>query len=123
MEFGNAGYFPRFSTLNLKTVSDAGTVLYSKDIVRCLLWGYHTNRFRWLASQAKDTGSSPVIPTSAVVKFYCLHFGRFSSVIDGVDAELLQLRFTQLFFDYNLMLVRVQPALLFECFNKHPGRQ
>ena len=28
MEFGNAGIIPRFSTLNLKTVFNAGTVLY-----------------------------------------------------------------------------------------------
>ena len=34
------------------------------------IWGYHTNRLRWLVSQAKDTGSNPVIPTSAVVKIF-----------------------------------------------------
>lgn len=34
------------------------------------IWGYHTNRFRWLLSQGKDTGSNPVIPTSAVVKYF-----------------------------------------------------
>ena len=40
------------------------------------LWGYLTNWLRWLPSQGKDTGSNPVIPTSAVVKFYFKHFGR-----------------------------------------------
>jgi len=48
-----------------------------------------------LLSQGKDTGSNPVIPTSAVVKFLLQkHFGRCSSVKDSVDTELLQLWYT-----------------------------
>ena len=59
-----------------------------------IIWGYLTNRLRWLPPQGKGTSSNLVIPTSAVVKFYCKHFGRFSSFKDSVDAELLQLWYT-----------------------------
>ena len=59
-----------------------------------LIWGYLTNWLRWLPPQGKGTSSNLVIPTSAVVKFYCKHFGRFSSIMDSVDTELLQLWFT-----------------------------
>ena len=59
-----------------------------------LICSYLNNWFSCLDSQSKGTSSNLVRSTSAVVKFYCKHFGRFSSFKDSVDAELLQLWYT-----------------------------